>query len=391
VARRVTTRLTGDVLNALAGMTLLPSTVTTPSWLGGCEPPFPADEVLACRNLLVHLPRVAEGIGYSIPPTPRFFSRNALDYDFLHDAPEPRNWIAFLQQLWDDDQQSINALQEWFGYCLLPDTRQQKIMMIVGPKRCGKGTIARVLRRLVGEANVCAPTLASLTTHFGLQPLLGKTLAAISDARLSRRTDIAVVTERLLSISGEDAQTVDRKNLPQVTCRLPVRFLVLTNELPKVDDPSGALVGRLILLQLTNSWYGKEDTALTDKLLAELPGILHWAIEGWQRLRARGHFVQPASARELRRDLEDLASPIGAFLRERCQVGGGFQVAVQELFAGWKNWCDENGRKEAGTVGTFGRDLHAAVPGIKVCQPRMEEGRVRIYEGLRLLPFVPDM
>ena len=55
-----------------------------------------------------------------------------------------------------------------------------------------------------------------------------------------------VVVERLLSISGEDAQTVDRKNLSQVTCKLPVRFAILTNELPRLNDASGALVGRIL-------------------------------------------------------------------------------------------------------------------------------------------------
>ena len=47
----------------------------------------------------------------------------------------------------------IETLQEIFGYVLTPDTSQQKIGMIVGPKRSGKGLIGRTLRRLVGERN----------------------------------------------------------------------------------------------------------------------------------------------------------------------------------------------------------------------------------------------
>ena len=38
------------------------------------------------------------------------------------------------------------------------------------------------------------------------------------------------------------------------------------------------------MLRLTESWYGKEDTHLTDRLLKELPGILLGAIDGWKRL-----------------------------------------------------------------------------------------------------------
>jgi putative DNA primase/helicase len=383
-AFRVTNRLGSDVLHALAGLTVLPSSVNTPCWLGNAHPPLPAEEMIACRNGLVHVPSFAEGDRTVYPATPQFFSQNALDYRFDPDAGTPREWLRFLRALWPDDQQAREALQEWFGYLLLPDTSQQKILLMCGPRRSGKGTVARVLRRLVGEMNVCAPTLSGLGTNFGLWPLLGKTVATVSDARLSGRTDAAVVVERLLSISGEDAQTIDRKNLSQVTAKLPVRFVILTNELPRLADSSGALVGRLIVLRLTRSWYGQEDKALTDKLLAELPGILLWAIAGWKRLQERGRFVQPDSGHRMVEDMEDLSSPIGAFIRECCEVGAGHEVAVKELFDRWKRWCEDKGRKEAGTEQVFGRDLRAAVPGIDVRQPRTESGRVRFYTGLRI-------
>jgi putative DNA primase/helicase len=394
VGRRVTGKLTGDVLHALAGLTLLPGAVEQPSWLDGePEPPCPAEDILACRNGLVCLPELATGDGHLYPGTPRFFSPNVLPYDFDAAAPEPTEWLAFLAKLWPDDPQAVATLQEWFGYCLTPDTRQQKILMLVGPRRSGKGTIARVLTRLIGPANVGGPTLAGLGTNFGLWPLLSKTLAVISDARLSGRTDAALVTERLLSISGEDAQTIDRKNLSHVTAKLGARFVILTNELPKLSDPSVALVGRMIVLRLTQTWYGREDTELTDRLLLELPAILLWAVEGWKRLRERGRFVQPDSATSLIGDMEDLSSPVGAFIRDCCEVGPGYEVFVRDLFERWKRWCEEKGRKDHGNEQTFGRDLAAAVPALNVRRPRVGGDRVRTYEGIRLRPDaepVPD-
>jgi putative DNA primase/helicase len=339
--RKVTTRLVADVSQALTSLTVLGSDVSSPSWLtaGQRNTGWKADEVLACPNALVHLPSFVAGRSYSCPPTPRFFSPNALDYRFDPDAARPEGWIAFLSALWPGDRETVDTLQEWFGYSLLPDTSQQKILMLIGPRRSGKGTIARVLQRLVGLANVCAPTLAGLGTNFGLWPLLSKTLAIISDARLSGRTDVAVITERLLSISGEDAQTIDRKNLPHVTARLPVRFVILTNELPKLNDPSGALVSRLVVLRMTESWYGREKVGLTGRLLAELPGILLWAIDGWKRLQERDYFVQPESSKALVQDMEDLSGPINAFLRECCEVGPNHVVLIQELYTRWKAWC----------------------------------------------------
>src|SRR5262249_50608 len=152
----------------------------------------------------------------------------------------------------------------------------------------------------------------------------------------------------LLSISGEDAQTIDRKFLSPVTAKLYSRFMLFTNELPKLHDSSGALPGRMILLRLTRSWYGQEDTTLTDRLLTELAGILLWAIVGWQRLRERGHFVQPDDGKGMIDELTDLASPVGAFVRDCCVVGPTHQIEHSVLFDSWKRWCEEQGREHPG-------------------------------------------
>jgi len=316
----------------------------------------------------------------SINPTPASFSVNALDYDHDPDAAEPTQWQAFLGQLFEDDLQDWDLLQEWFGYCLTGDTSQHKMLLIVGPKRSGKGTIARVLTRLVGASNVCGPTTSSLAGPFGLQPLIGKSLAIVSDARFSGK-DVQTVIERLLCISGEDALTVDRKHMTSVTMKLPTRFVFLTNELPRLTDASGALAGRFMMLRLTESFYGREDKALTAKLLTELPGILNWAIEGWRQLRERGHFVQPASVEDALRDMEDLSSPVGAFVRERCEVGSGLRVWIDDLYASWKEWCEADGRISVTTKQTFGRDLMAAVPGIV---SRQGTNGIRFYQGIAL-------
>jgi putative DNA primase/helicase len=258
------------------------------------------------------------------------------------------------------------------------------LLLLVGPRRSGKGTIARVMRAVVGEANVAGPTLASLSTNFGLWPLLGKTLAIVSDARLSGRTDQAIVVERLLSITGEDALTVDRKHQEPVTGKLLTRLMILTNELPRLGDASGALSGRMIVLRMSESFYGREDIALTDKLLAERPGILLWAIEGWRRLRERGHFVQPAGGDDLRQQMEDVASPVGAFVRECCEIGTASQVEIEAIYRAWRSWCEREGRNEPGTQQTFGRELRAAVPQIRRRQGREGDDRYRFYEGIAL-------
>jgi len=224
-------------------------------------------------------------------------------------------------------------------------------------------------------------TLAGLGTNFGLASLIGKQVAIISDARLGGRADQHAIAERLLSISGEDTITVDRKYREAWTARLQIRFLILSNELPRLADASGALGGRFIVLVLIHSFYGREDLGLTERLLTELPGIFNWTIAGWQRRSERGHFAQPNSALDAVRQLEDLGSPIGAFLHEECEVEPSCTVEANRLFRAWTDWCGRVGREHPGSTQTFGHDLRAALPGLKTIQPREGDGRLRYYRA----------
>jgi putative DNA primase/helicase len=363
-----------NALDTIRAHVHLPSSLTPPMWLDQHDRP-PADELLVCRTKLVHLPT-----GRELPTSPQLFVMNALDFDPDPEAPEPMEWHTFLHQLFDGDLESLELLQEWFGYALTADTSQQKMLLIVGPRRSGKGTIARVLRQLVGEGNVCGPTTSSLAGSFGLQPLIGKLLAIVSDARFVGE-GITTVVERLLTISGEDAVSIDRKYVTSVTMKLPTRFMFLTNEFPRLHDASGALAGRFVILQLTESFYGKEDVGLTNRLLKELPGILNWAIKGWRRLRERGHFVMPSSSADAMRELEELSSPVQAFVREMCVVSAPARVGVNELYDAWRAWCVGEGRLKPSPNQVFGRDLKAAFPHVRRRRGTHDQ---RFYEGIGL-------
>ncbi len=231
--------------------------------------------------------------------------------------------------------------------------------------------------------NVAGPTLSSLGTNFGLEPLIGKSLAIISDARLSTRADSSVVAERLLSISGEDTLTVDRKFKESVTLQFPIQvIMVLSNELPRLSDASGALASRFITLILTNSFYGKENPALTETLLKELPGIFNWALDGAQALRKRGYFVTPKASDEAVRTLEDLGSPVAAFVRDKCEVESLKSIQVDALYGDYRAWCIESGYDKIPVKDTFGRDLMSAVPGLRKVRGGSDGERVSRYDGI---------
>src|SRR5690606_27218095 len=99
----------------------------------------------------------------------------------------------------------------------------------------------------------------------------------------------------------------------------------------------------------------------------------------------RGRLVQPASGGRLMREMEDLSSPVGSFLRSRCVTGPGNRVETSELYTEWKSWCEEHGKREPGTQEMFARDLRAAVPYMEKTRPRNSYGeRVQVYTYIRI-------
>lgn len=364
-----------NVLEAMGAVGQLSRDVDPPSWiLHSADAP----EVISCTNGLLDL-----STRKMIEHTPELFNVVSVPFDYQKDAAEPKAWLAFLKSLWEDDAESIALLQEYVGYVLSGRTDMQKMLFLLGPTRSGKGTIARMVTALIGHGHVAGPTLASLGTNFGLQPLLGKPLAIISDARLGSNPS-NVVVERLLSITGEDMLTVDRKFRDPWSGKLPTRFVILSNELPKFRDSSGAIANRLLILRMTKSFLHREDRTLDARLAAELPGILLWALKGLDRLNANGKFTVPKSSEDAVNLMMDLASPMSAFVRECCVCKPGLvTVTRDELFAAWQTWAVDNGHM-SGSKSSFGRDLHSVVPDLKVSQETIDGKRVRHYIGIAL-------
>ena len=141
--------------------------VSPPLWLDGRADPSPTMLISFPNGLLDYRAQ------RFLPASPQLFTAHACGFDYAADAPEPARWLQFVDEIFDGEQEQIDTLQEVFGYCLTADNPLQKMFLITGPTRGGKGTIARVIRGLLAEGAVCGPTMASIGETFGLQQMLG--------------------------------------------------------------------------------------------------------------------------------------------------------------------------------------------------------------------------
>jgi putative DNA primase/helicase len=252
--------------------------------------------------------------GALLPHTADRFNLASVPFDYDPSATAP-TWEWFLSDVLPPDAQGL--LQEWFGYAISGRTDLEKILHMQGQPRSGKGTAATVLEALLGADAVASPSMPSLVGTFGEQPLIGKTLAIFSDINWQFR-DIAEAVEILKKISGRDTRDVQRKNREVWHGKLGVRFMIMGNDLPKFTDASGALAHRMLHVQFPGTVMGRERPSLKDDLMAELPGILNWALAGLARLAANGSFSVPRSSEELAAEVRRQQGPLSAFIEDTC-------------------------------------------------------------------------
>ena len=368
-----------DAIKSIVHLANHPNT-KPPIWLEDYAQSKPAaSKLISLKNGIFHLED-----SILLPHSLGFFTQNSLPFAYNPSAQSP-TWDTFLQSVWPDDQDSIDTLQEMFGYILSGDTRQQKFFNIIGPRRSGKGTINKVLVALLGQHNTVAPELGELCDTFGLQPWLGKLLASFTDARAPERNRSAVVSQ-LLRIVGGDTITVNRKNKESWNGYLPTRLVIYSNEVLQLTENSNALTGRMIVLKMTKSFFNKEDTDLAHKLEQELGGIFNWAMEGLKRRVTRGgHFVQPQTGKEYLDLMAELGNPMGTFTEDALEFDPLSYTRKEDVFACWKHWALKKSMAP-GTEQAFKRRFLAATQEhfVRSEVVQINGERVNVYQGIKV-------
>ena len=142
----------------------------------------------------------------------------------------------------------VATIQQFFGYCLTRETRHQKVLGLFGPSRSGKGRMMAAARWLVGESNYVSKELNKFGNQLALGNLKGKLLCELPDERIdSKRSRVAL--SRLLKIIGEDAIEFEQKGKDPETEKLFCKIVIVSNELPELNDESGAMLNRLLIVE----------------------------------------------------------------------------------------------------------------------------------------------
>jgi putative DNA primase/helicase len=311
-------------------------------------------------------------------------------------------FLAWLREIFadhgEDLDKAIELLQMWYGYCLTSDTSQQKMLVLTGPSRSGKSTIEKVLRCLLGQDNVAGIRLSSFQEQFGLSTLIGRQLAVMGDVRVGK-SDRGEITQKLLSVIGEDVLDIDRKYKTPISSKVNAKLMLIGNEVPSLYDESGALRARYALLETTRSFKGNEDVGIEKRFFAEAEGILLWAVEGWRKLRKGQKFPVLGLAETYLEILSDDTAPVSSYVGERLVVADRGDVddtwaSSEGLYVDYTWWCGEAGRQPFARA-TFFKKLRAELPFLRPSRRRVEidgeRKQAQGYAGVSVKPNGPSL
>ena len=369
-----------DVVQALQGKLLVPASVDQPAWW----PPKPDRHIryLALSNGLVDSDALLAGETVTpLPHTPDWFSPTCLPYVYNLDG-DCQRWTHFVDEVMEGDADRIALIQEWFGYCLTPDTSQQKFLLICGEGRTGKTVTLDVLTALLGADNVAHVPVELFDRRFQLTPTVGKLANIATEVGEISRGAEAV----LKAFTSGDRMYFDRKGITGVQAIPTARLAFAANNLPRFADRSSGLWRRMLLVPYRVVIpEAQQDRHLLDTLLQELPGIFNWAVAGLRRLRARGHFTEPSVCRDALDAYRTESNPAQAFLDEWTYAHPTSRTGCAVLYERYRSWSKEHGYPPL-DAGQFGKEVARCYPGVQRRRgpTAREQRRPYEYVGLAL-------
>lgn len=282
----------------------------------------------------------ASGILHPHSPEHHLVNKVSITYDLAATCPL---WLQTLDEIFAfdaDKAEKIQLLQEYIGYCLVPDTRMCKFLWMVGGGGNGKSLLLSILTALIGHNNVSNAQIERLDRPFVRAELQGK-LVNISSEMSAQAT---VADGYLKQIVSGDMIEAERKYEKPFSFKPYARLIAATNNLPRLLDHSEGFCRRAIILRFNRQFTEQDrDINREQNLMAELPGILNWALAGLQSLYARGRFVIPASSEQEIHGYRVESDPVRQFADEFMEQSETQTTPSAELYAEYREWSAENG------------------------------------------------
>jgi putative DNA primase/helicase len=268
-------------------------------------------------------------------------------------------WEQVINEVFPNDPALVAYVQRALGYAITADCREECFFVTWGEGANGKGTVINTVAYVLGEYADDVPfsTLARQDRNnipADIAKLVGKRFVTAPESGETTHLNEA----RIKALTGRDPITARLLHKNFFTFQPVAKFWLSTNTKPMVRDDSDGFWRRVHLIPFTQSFVGRADKTLKDRLREEAPGILSWLVRGamaWLRDGLNPPDVVLAATDEYRRENE----PLTPFIDERCLIGDGYRVQASQLYKAYQQWCEDSHVRDWQrlTLTAFGRQM----------------------------------
>lgn len=271
--------------------------------------------------------------------------RNRFPVSYSPNAPKPVLWLQFLDGLLYPED--IPTLQEYMGYCLLPTTKGQKMLLMIGKGGEGKSRIGLVMRSMLGD-NMNTTSIQKVENNrFSRADLENKLLMVDDDMDMSALPKTNYIKS---IVTSECKMDMERKGVQSYQSQLYVRFLCFGNgALTALHDKSDGFFRRQIVLTTKDRPAGRaDDPFLVDKLTQEREGIFLWCLEGLRRLIGNEYqFTISDRAKENMETVKRSSNNVIEFLQSEGYIRfkADSEASSKAIYEAYLRWCEDNAQK----------------------------------------------
>jgi len=298
-------------------------------------------------------------------------------------------WEEFLSQVFAESQELIDFIWRAVGYSLTGDINEQHFFILFGKGRNGKSTFIETLRFVFGDygANTPFSTLErkkdSSSIPNDLAALVGRRfVTCVETAEGARLNEV-----RIKGLAGGDTFSARFLFREFFDFHPILKLWLATNHKPKVGDESEGFWRRPLLIPFEQRFVEgvNADPKLIEKLKAEGPGILAWAVRGclaWKETGLKAPERVIAATETYRQE----SDPLGEFYTERCVIDPSQQTRALSLFDTYQSWAGERRipDKERMGITAFGKRVSHRFE-----KKRDSKGGIYVGIGLADVPDLP--
>lgn len=306
---------------------------------------------LNTRNCVVHL-----RTGDTARHAPNWMCSKIAGADFDFDASAP-TWFRCLER-WLPDPEVRDFVHRAVGYSLIGETLEEVLFILWGSGANGKTKFVEALRAALGDYAMNTPAETLMASNYGggvpndVARLMGARFVSAAESEENRRLNEAKVK----AMTGGDVLTARFMRGEWFEFRPVFSVWLSTNHKPIVTGQDLGIWRRIRLIPFNVTIPEAErDPHLSERLMAELPGILAWAVEGCIRYQREG-LDAPEAVTVATADYRRESDTFGEFLEDRCvEVSEAF-TRTDALFSAYREWSEAAGER-ALTKTAFGRKL----------------------------------